>query len=87
MLTQPDLTNGILKEKDGKCLFLRLWPDPVFLSETEPGVWAEVQDPADDFNSTTLKTHRDNLVQRYKNKYPQLAGILDGGQNLAHLPQ
>ena len=61
----PDLSNGILGEKNDKRFLIRLWPAPVFLQEYAPGLWRDVENVNDDFNLTAFFQLRDYLVKKY----------------------
>lgn len=82
MCDGPDLSGGILREQDGQRRFLRLWPDPVFLGEAKPGIWTDLQVPDDDFNSSTLKKVRGELMRRYRPDYPEIVETIESGREL-----
>jgi len=69
----PDLSRGILREKDGNRFFLRLWPDPVFLRESPLNSWSDIEDVQDDFNLTALVEARDKKFKELALSHPSLA--------------
>ncbi|HOH28774.1 MAG TPA: hypothetical protein PLC40_03780, partial [Candidatus Hydrogenedentes bacterium] len=72
----PDLSRGILREKDGHRFFLRLWPDPVFLRESPLNSWSDIEDVQDDFNLTALVKARDKTVKELALSHPSLAASI-----------
>ncbi len=69
----PDLSRGILREKDGNRIFLRLWPEPVFLRESPLDSWSDIEDVQDDFNLTALVEARDKMFKELALSHPSLA--------------
>lgn len=76
----PDMSQGIIREKDGKRFFLRLWPGPAFLQECRAGEWHDVEDVGDDFNLTVLVEARDNLRSRLATDHSSLVESIVQGQ-------
>ena len=76
----PDLSRGVTTEKDGRRLFLRLWPSPTFLEERQPDLWSDVADVRDDFNLTGLLELRDTMRARVPEELSSLATSIACGQ-------
>jgi len=79
----PDLDQGVIRERNGKRFFLRLWPRPMFLKEMANGMWKDMEGVRDDFNQAALVEVRDQFVERNRPSCPDLvASILQGQQFL-----
>lgn len=72
----PDLSRGILREKDGNRFFLRLWPEPVFLRESTLNSWSDIEDVQDDFNLTALVEARDKTIKKLALSHPSLVASI-----------
>ncbi len=72
----PDLSGGIISQKNTGRFFTRLWPAPVCIREKVPGVWDDVRDIGDDFSLAGLVKLRDLLVGKCKDAYPDLVALI-----------
>lgn len=84
-----DLQNGSFSQKDGQRYFVRLWPEPVVLLESEEGGWQEIMSIAADFNLTSLKAARQTEFDRHRTTYPETIAAIEAGkvpQELGVLP-